>query len=92
MQKGVYPYEYMDDWKKLNEASLPEKEDFSVTSIWKILLIQITHTRVCKDFDIRKLCLKIYDLDPTYFLSTTGLVWQAAFKKTKNLLTDVVMC
>ena len=50
------------------------------------------HTRVCKDFDIRKLCLKIYDLDPTYFLSTTGLVWQAAFKKTKNLLTDVVMC
>ena len=23
-----YPYEYMDDWKKINETSLPEKEDF----------------------------------------------------------------
>ena len=27
-RKGVYPYEYMDDWKKLNVASLLEKEDF----------------------------------------------------------------
>ena len=26
--KGFYPYEYMDDWKKPNETSLPEKEDF----------------------------------------------------------------
>ena len=28
LQKVVYPYEYIDDWKKLNETSLPEKEDF----------------------------------------------------------------
>ena len=28
LQKGVYPYEYMDDWKKYNKTSLPEKEDF----------------------------------------------------------------
>ena len=26
--KGVYPYEYMDDWEKFNETSLPEKKDF----------------------------------------------------------------
>ena len=26
--KGAYPYEYMDDWKKFNETSVPEKEDF----------------------------------------------------------------
>ena len=26
--KGVYPYEYMDDWEKLSETNLPEKEDF----------------------------------------------------------------
>ena len=28
LQKGVYPHECMDDSKKLNETSLPEKEDF----------------------------------------------------------------
>ena len=25
---NVYPYEYMDDWKKFNEALYLEKEDF----------------------------------------------------------------
>ena len=28
MRKGLYPHEYMDDWKKFNETLLPEKEDF----------------------------------------------------------------
>ena len=28
MRKDVYPYEYIDDWEKINETSLPEKEDF----------------------------------------------------------------
>ena len=27
-QKGVYPFEYMNDQKKFNEASLPGKDDF----------------------------------------------------------------
>ena len=27
-KKGVYPYEYMDDWEEFNETSPPEKEDF----------------------------------------------------------------
>ena len=27
-RKGVYPYEYMDDWEKFNETTLPEKEKF----------------------------------------------------------------
>ena len=27
LQKGVYPYEYMDDCKKFNETSLTGKED-----------------------------------------------------------------
>ena len=25
---GVYPYEFMDKWKKFNETSLPQKENF----------------------------------------------------------------
>ena len=28
LRKGVYPYEYMDSWKKFNETLLPSKEDF----------------------------------------------------------------
>ena len=28
LRQGFYPYEYMNDWKKINAASLPKKEDF----------------------------------------------------------------
>ena len=28
LRKGVYPYEYMDNWKRFNETSLPNKESF----------------------------------------------------------------
>ena len=28
LRKGVYPYEYMDDWTKLEQKSLPSREEF----------------------------------------------------------------
>ena len=28
LRKGVYPYEYMDSWKKFDETTLPPKEAF----------------------------------------------------------------
>ena len=28
LRKGVYPYEYMDNWEKFDETSLPDKESF----------------------------------------------------------------
>ena len=28
LQRGVCPYEYMDDWERFNETLLPEKVDF----------------------------------------------------------------
>ena len=28
LRKGIYPYEYMDDWDKLNEISIPDKKSF----------------------------------------------------------------
>ena len=28
LRKGVYPYEYMDDWKKFDEEKLPDKSTF----------------------------------------------------------------
>ena len=30
LRKGVYPYEYMDSWKRFNEAELPSKDKFIV--------------------------------------------------------------
>ena len=41
--------------------------------------------------NFRKMCLKIYQLDPARFLSAPGFAWQAALKKTEvklELLTD----
>ena len=28
LRKGVYPYEYVNDWERFSEISLPSKEDF----------------------------------------------------------------
>ena len=28
LKKGIYPYEYMDSWKRFDETSLPKKETF----------------------------------------------------------------
>ena len=32
LRKGVYCYEYMDDWEKFNETSLPEKKNFFIVT------------------------------------------------------------
>ena len=40
------------------------------------------------------MCLEIYALDSTKFLSAPGLAWEAALKKTKvklDLITDINM-
>ena len=49
LQKVVYPYEYMDKWKKFNETLLPEKEDFySHLNMEDIIDADYTHgKRVC---------------------------------------------
>ena len=55
LRKGVYQYEYMDDWEKFNETTLPEKEDFySHLNIEDISDADYAHAkRVCKDFKIK---------------------------------------
>ena len=42
----------------------------------------------------RNMCIKVYELDPAYFLSVSGLASQACLKKTDvklELLTDPIM-
>ena len=44
--------------------------------------------------NFRNMCLKIYELDPVYFVSAPGLAWQACLKMTivkLELLTDYDM-
>ena len=44
--------------------------------------------------NFRNICLKIYELDHSKFLSAPGLAWQATLKKTKvklDLLIDMYM-
>ena len=41
--------------------------------------------------NFRNMCIKVYELDPAYFLSAPGLAWQPCLKKTKvelELITD----
>ena len=51
------PYEYMDDWEKLNKSSLPEKDDFYIHLIMEnITDADYVHAkRVCKDFEVKRL-------------------------------------
>ena len=64
LQKGVYPYEYMDDWEKFNETSLAEKAEFYIyLNLKDINDVDYAHAkRVCKDFEIKNLgeCNDLY--------------------------------
>ena len=67
LRKSVYPYENMDDWEKLNETSLPEKEELqSNLNMEDITYADYMHAkRVSKDFE-RKNFGECHDL---YFKS-----------------------
>ena len=57
LQKGVYPYEYMDDWEKFNETTLPEKEDSYIQlNMEDITNADYAHAKkVFKDYEIKNL-------------------------------------
>ena len=57
LRKGVYLYEYTDDWEKFNETTLPEKEEFysnlNVEDITDADYIHAKRVKTCKDFQIK---------------------------------------
>ena len=121
LRKGVYPYEYMNDWDKFNETDLPSikdhyhnlhlenitvKDHSHAKNVWNTFKIKnlgeyydlyvqsdtAQLTDVSENF--RTVCLKEYELDPSYFVSTSGLALEAMLKMTKvklELLTDIDM-
>ena len=57
LQKGAYPYKYVDDWENLNEMPLPVKKDFySLLNMGGITDADYVHAkRVFKYFEIKTL-------------------------------------
>ena len=57
LRKGVYPYEYMDNWERFNETSLPNKESFySNLNVENIDDIDYIHgNNVLKRFKLKNL-------------------------------------
>ena len=73
-------------FKYFNLKNLGEYHDLYVQSD-TLLLVDVFE-------NFRNKCIEIYELDPTHFLSTPGLAWQACLKKTGvklELLTDIDM-
>ena len=67
MQKGFYLYEYMDDWTKINETSLTEKEDFySHLNMEDITAADYTHAKM---FENISKSLKIYSFSLRFWIS-----------------------
>ena len=57
LRKGVYAYEYICDWEKFNETTLPKKKEFySNLNLEDITDADYMHAkRVCKDFETKNL-------------------------------------
>ncbi|KAF0715931.1 Uncharacterized protein FWK35_00026209, partial [Aphis craccivora] len=80
-RKGVYPYEYTDNWNKLEETSLPSKEDFYIWNHFNCqtlgkysdLYLKIDVLLLTDVFEnFRDLCLTTYHLDPSFFYTAPG--------------------
>ena len=71
LRKGVYLYEYMDDWEKFNKTTLPEKEEFySNLNMEEITDADYEHgKRVRKDFEIKDCILRDKILKDTLLLA-----------------------
>ena len=97
LRKGAYPYEYMDNWERFNETSLPSNlnmEDIddidyrhgnNVFNKFKLNNLGDYHDLYVQSDvfeNFRDMCLKEYELDPAHFLSLPGLAWESFLKKT----------
>ena len=86
LRKGVYPYEYMDDWEKLNETSLSEKEDiYSHLNMEDITDAEYMHTKiVCKYFGIKNLG-EHHDL----YIQSDTLLLADVFGNFRNMCLEI---
>ena len=83
LRKGVYPYEYIDEWEEFNETALPEIEKcYGNLNMEDITDAEWMHAkRVFKDFEIKNLG-GYHDL---FLKSDTLLLFDVFEKCVKNL-------
>ena len=85
LRKGVYPYEYMDDWEKFKETTLPKKEEFySNLNMEDIADADYMHERVCKDFEIKYLG-EYHDL----YLKSDTLLLADVFENFRKMYLEI---
>ena len=66
LQKGISPYEYMDNWRRFNKTQLPSKEEFCSSLNIEHIIEMLTkkksmQKRVWKVFEINNL-VEYHDL------------------------------
>ena len=79
---GVCPYEYMDDWEKSIEATLPEKEYLNMEDITDADYMHAK--KVCKDFEIKKLG-PYHDL----YLESDAVLLADVFKNVRKMCLKI---
>ena len=83
--KGVYPYDYMDSWKRFKEESLPDKESFYS----ELILEDISDT----DYEhakkvFRKYCKNMDDYHDLY-VQTDQLLLADVFENFRNKCLEI---
>ena len=88
LRKGVYPYEYMDDWEKFKETKLPEKQQvYSNLNMEEITDADYMHVkRVYKDFEIKNLG-EYHDL----YLESDTLPLADAFENFRKMYLKIYL-
>ena len=81
LRKGVYRYKYMDSWKRSDETSLPEKEDFySNLNIEGNTDVYYKHAKtIWKDFIIKNVS-EYHNL----YLQSDTLLFADVFESFRN--------
>ena len=86
LRKSVYPYEYMDNWERFNETSLPNKESFySNLNMQNIDDIDYTHgNNIFKIFELKNLG-EYHDL----YVQSDTLLLADVFENFRNKCLEV---
>ena len=85
IKKGIYPYEYMDNWNRFNESKLPDKAKFySKLNMNEVSDKDYEHARkVWKEFEIKNM-REYHDL----YLLTDTILLANVFESFRNVCME----